>query len=65
MLRDKARSHTVGQTQALLSEQFHWHIFENPPYSPDLVPTNFFLFPKLEHLAGKRFANDEDLEDAG
>ena len=32
----------------------------HPPHSPDLVPSDFFLFPKLkEHLAGKRFENDE------
>ena len=35
------------------------------PYSPDLAPSDFFLFPKRkEHLAGKRIANDEDLRDA-
>ena len=35
------------------------------PYSPDLSPSDFFLFPKMnEHLIGKRFANDEDLKDA-
>ena len=34
-------------------------------YSPDLASSNFFPFPKMnEHLAGKRFANDEDLKDA-
>ena len=33
------------------------------PYSPDLTPLDFFLFPKMkEHLAGKCFANDEDLK---
>ena len=35
------------------------------PYSPDLAPSNFLLFPKMkEHLAGKRLANDEGLKDA-
>ena len=35
------------------------------PYSPDLAQWDFFLFPKMkEHLAGKRFANDEDLKAA-
>ena len=36
------------------------------PYSPDLAPSDFFLFTKIkEHLAGKRFENDEDLKDEG
>ena len=34
------------------------------PYSTDLAPSDFFLFPKIEHLAGNPFANDEDLKDA-
>ena len=33
-------------------------------YSPDLAPSDFFPFLKMEYLAGKRFANDEDLKDA-
>ena len=38
----------------------------HPPYSSDLAPSNIFLFPKMkEQFAGKRFANDEDLKDAG
>ena len=36
------------------------------PYSPNVAPSDFLLFPKMkEHSAGKRFANDEDLKDAG
>ena len=66
LLHDKARPHTARQTQALLRDQFHWDIFEHPPYSPDLAPSDFSLVLKMkEHLPGKRFANDEDLMDAG
>ena len=46
LLHDNARPHTARQTQALLREQFHWDIFEHPPYSPDLALSDFFLFPK-------------------
>ena len=43
----------------------HWDIFEHPLYSLDLPSLNFSLFPKMkEHLAGKRFTNDEDLKEA-
>ena len=35
------------------------------PHSPDLAPSDFFLYPKMKkHLAGNLFANDEDLKDA-
>ena len=64
LLHDNARPQTAWQIQALLREQFHWDIFEHPPYSTDLVPSDFFLFPKLkEHLTCKRFANYKDLKD--
>ena len=34
-------------------------------YSPDLAPSDFHLFLKMkEHLAGKRHADDEDLQHA-
>ena len=35
------------------------------PYSPDLAPSDFFLFMKVKkHLAAKSFTNDEGLNDA-
>ena len=65
LVHDSARSHTARQTQALLREQFQWDIFEHPEYSPDLAPSDFFLYPKMkEHRGGKRFSNDEDLKNA-
>ena len=42
--------------------------FTNPPhhaYSPDLEPSDFYLFGKLkDKFEGTRFENDEELEDA-
>jgi len=36
-----------------------------PPYSPDLAPSDFHLFPKLkEHLKGQRFSCDEEVKSA-
>ncbi|GBL86187.1 hypothetical protein AVEN_131934-1 [Araneus ventricosus] len=40
-------------------------IFDHPPYSPDLAPSDFHLFLKLkEFLSGKRFGSDGELENA-
>jgi histone-lysine N-methyltransferase SETMAR len=40
-----------------------WEILENPPHSSDLAPSDFHLFGKLkEHLSGKRFASDQEVE---
>jgi hypothetical protein len=36
---------------------------DNPPYSPDLAPCNFWLFPKLKTaLKGHRFSDTADIQ---
>jgi hypothetical protein len=36
---------------------------QQPPYSPDLAPCDFFLFPKLKKvLKGHRFETMEDIK---
>ena len=36
-------------------------LLEHPPYSPDLAPSDFYLFPKLKlFLAGQRFSSDQE-----
>jgi hypothetical protein len=35
----------------------------HPPYSPDLAPCDFFLFPKLKmKLKGRRFQTAEEIQ---
>jgi hypothetical protein len=37
----------------------------HPPYSPDLAPSDFHLFPKLkEFLGGRCFTSSEEVKDA-
>ena len=37
-------------------------LIDYPPYSPDLAPSDYFLFPDLKkHLAGKRYESDDDV----
>ena len=37
-------------------------LLEHPPYSPDLAPLDFHLFPKLELLlAGQSFSSDQEV----
>jgi len=36
-------------------------MLEHPPYSPDLAPSDFSLFPKLKFfLAGQRFSSNQE-----
>ena len=58
-------AHVPPGRQTLLHDEFHWDTFDHPPYIPDLAPSDFYLFlKKKEHLAGKRFTDDEDLQHA-
>ena len=62
LLHDNARPHITAITQKLF-QQCKWEIFDHPPYSPDLAPSDFHLFTKLkDFLAGKRFDSDEEFK---
>jgi hypothetical protein len=38
-----------------------YELLENPPYSPDLAPSDFYLFPKPKIvLAGQRFSSNQE-----
>ena len=55
VLHDNARCH-VANNVTLLLRRWQWEILERPPYSPDMSPCDFDLFPKLkEPLRGHRF----------
>ena len=40
---------------------FGFELVDHPPYSPDLAPSDYFLFPawKKYHLAGKQYGTDD------
>ena len=61
---DNAPAHSAGKTQALLHE-FRWEIIQHPPYSPDLAPSDFFLFPNLKKsLKGIQHSSVADVKQA-
>jgi hypothetical protein len=42
-----------------------FEIHSHPPYSPDLAPIDFFLFPKLKaKVRGKRFGSNKGVTEA-
>jgi histone-lysine N-methyltransferase SETMAR len=46
----------MGKLRDLLYE-----LLEHPPFSPDLAPSGFFLFPKLKlFLAGQCFSSNQE-----
>ncbi|KOC61938.1 Histone-lysine N-methyltransferase SETMAR [Habropoda laboriosa] len=45
--------------------ELKFELLLHAPYSPDLAPSDYFLFPNLKKwLGGKRFANNEEVESA-
>jgi histone-lysine N-methyltransferase SETMAR len=42
LLYDNACPHTAARTLALL-EHFNWELFDHPPDSPDLAPSDYHL----------------------
>jgi transposase len=60
-LHDNVLPHTDDSTLALL-EHFNWELFDQPPYSPDLAPSDFHLFTYLKNwMESGRFKKNEKL----
>ena len=63
LLHGNARRHTAARTNALI-KLFSWVIFDYPPYSPDLAPSDYRLFIKMKvWLATQRFHTNEEFMD--
>ncbi|GFR74843.1 histone-lysine N-methyltransferase SETMAR [Elysia marginata] len=61
---DNARPHTSLETRTAL-DRLGLRTLPHPPYSPDLAPSDFFLFPKLKnYLKGNHYETDEDVKNA-
>ena len=55
LLHNNAPAHKSATVQEYVKES-GLHILDHPPYSPNLSPCDFWLFPRLkEMLAGHRF----------
>ena len=60
-LQDNVRPYTGTLTMETL-RKLKWDVLPHPPYSPDLVPSDFNLFVLLkEFLGGKRFRDNDEV----
>jgi hypothetical protein len=58
LLHDNTHLHTSARIWILL-EHFNWELFDNPPYSPDLTPSDYHLFTYLKNwLGSQHFSNN-------
>lgn len=59
--QDNARAHTCVKAMAKINE-LKYDLLPHPPYSPDLAPSDFHLFPKLKtFLGGQKFATNDEV----
>jgi histone-lysine N-methyltransferase SETMAR len=62
--QDNARPHVSKMTQQKINT-LNWEILDQPPYSPDLAPSDYHLFRSLQnHLNSKKFERFEEVNDA-
>ena len=64
LLHDNAPAHTSSIVTAFLKKE-KVTVLPHPPYSPDLAPCDFFVFPKLKaFLAGRKYQSRQALGSA-
>lgn len=57
LLHDNAPCHRASAVTDFLNKE-QVKVLPHPPYSPDLAPCDFFLFPRLKkHLSGRRYGS--------
>ncbi|GBP07494.1 Mariner Mos1 transposase [Eumeta japonica] len=61
-LQDNASVHTARVSRQALKDTGFSEI-DHPPYSPDLAPSDYFLFSNLKkELRGRRFVDDNEMK---
>lgn len=61
LLQDNARPHTAKATMVAIRQK-KWELLPHPPYSPDLAPSDYFLFgPMKESLRGVKYETEKAL----
>lgn len=64
LLHDNAPVHTAGVVQVAIKD-LGFEQLDHPPYSPDMAPSDYYLFRDLKKaLRGRRFSTDDELKAA-
>ena len=64
LLQDNNPAHT-SQVAKTAATECRFEIFPHSPYSPDIAPSDFFLFPKLKsYFRGTQYGSNGGVIDA-
>ena len=58
LLHDNARPHVAKK----YLETFKWDVLPHPPYSPDIAPSDYWLFRRMHDLTSHRFTSFAEIE---
>jgi histone-lysine N-methyltransferase SETMAR len=62
--QDNATPHHNHDVQNLV-QHWGWNVLAHPPYSPDLTPSDYWLFEHVkEHLRGQGIESEDDINTA-
>ncbi|XP_055943484.1 histone-lysine N-methyltransferase SETMAR-like [Argiope bruennichi] len=57
--------HDKASTTQCLFRSFEWEVWQQPPFNPDMTPSDFNVFGKLKnHLGGSLFSNEDQIQTA-
>jgi len=60
LLHDNARPHVAAPVKTYL-KTLNWEVLLHPPYSPDIAPSDYYLFRSIAHgLFEQHFTSYED-----
>jgi len=59
-LQDNAPAHRALATQKKLA-YLVFHSLDHPPYSADITPSDYLLFPGLKKMKGRHFSSDAEI----
>ena len=60
--RHKNGPHVAKPVKTYL-ETLKWEVLPHPPYSPDIAPSNYYLFRSMAHgLTDQQFRSYEDID---
>ena len=63
-LQDNAPAHKSLISMNMIRD-LKFEILEHPPYSPDLAPSDYYLFPQLKKsLRGQKFSSNKEVIEA-
>ena len=63
LLQENAAAHTSKVAMTAATE-CGFQILPHPPYSPDVAPSDFYLFPKLKSHRGTHYRGNEGVVEA-